>query len=85
MNVGITEPGQGQVMLGRAGQDPSSWLGTEVTVKSSFSAGCWILGKHSDYCMEQDNLMDLALPLINQFTYSILTIQTLLSLDFKKW
>lgn len=31
-----------------------------------------------------DSLMDLGLCLINQFTYLILTIRTLVSLDFKK-
>lgn len=63
----ITEPGP--CLLGRAGQDPSTWLGTEVAVKPSASAWCWVLRKHSAYCMEQDSLMDLDLHLINQFTH----------------
>lgn len=76
--------GPGPCLLGRAGQDLRTWLGTGVAIKPSSSARCRILRKHNAYCMEQDSLMDMDLHLINQFTHSVLTIQTLPSLGFKK-
>lgn len=64
--------GSSLCLLSRAGQDPNTWLGTEVTVKLSSSAECWILGKHSASCMEQDSLLDWGLHFISHtlsFTY----------------